>query len=328
MIAPRDRCNELFISFVNRAEVNRRSLLRKRLCMKILFRNFSLAIISLMSITTFVSRLAAGQTTTTTTGAWTPSRTPDGQPDVQGFWNAEIGGTYSLVNPRRGGGRLNELLREKKGLDPVSKPSRVVDPPDGKIPYLPWAAAKQKDILEHVDEPTKPEYIDPQARCLPDGVIRSIYWSAYQILQFPGYVVIVYEQSHPYRVIPLDGRPHIGGNIKLWMGDSRGQWEGNTLVVDVTNNNSKSRLDNEGDFASDAVHIVERFRFVDAHTMEYEATLEDSSVYARPWKIAARMQRAYKNQPGYELWEDACHEGERDVDISLSSGAAQPGTKK
>ena len=296
--------------------------------MKMRFRYFSLAILSLTSFGTYVSPRATGQTPTVATSAWTPSRTPDGQPDVQGFWNAEVGGTYSLVNPRRGGGRLNELLREKKGLDPVTKPSRIVDPQDGKIPYKPWAAAKQRDILGHIDEPTKPEYIDPQARCLPDGVIRSIFWSAYQILQFPGYVVIVYEQNHPYRIIPLDGHPHVGANIKLWMGDSRGHWEGNTLVVDVTNNNSKSRLDNEGDFASDAVHIVERFTFIDANTMEYEATLEDSSVYTRPWKIAARMQRAYKNQPGYELWEDACHEGERDVDISLTSSASQTDTKK
>jgi hypothetical protein len=296
--------------------------------MKTRFRNFLFVLIALTSIVTCGPQPAAGQTAAGAVGTWTPSRTPDGQPDVQGFWNAEVGGTYSLVNPRRGGGRLNELLREKKGLDPIAKPSRIVDPPDGKIPYQPWAAAKQKDILDHIDEPTKPQYIDPQARCLPDGVIRSIFWSAYQILQFAGYVVIVYEQNHPYRVIPLDGRPHVGGNIKLWMGDSRGHWEGNTLVVDVTNNNSKSRLDNEGDFASDAVHIVERFTFVDTKTMEYEATLEDPSVYTRPWKIAARMLRAYKNQPGYELWEDACHEGERDVDLSLAAGPSQTGTKK
>jgi hypothetical protein len=251
--------------------------------------------------------------------AWTPARTADGQPDVQGFWEAQIGGTYSLVNPRRGGGRLEELLREKRELPPIIKPSRIVDPPDGKIPYLPWAAAKQNDLLEHVDTPTKPAYVDPQARCLPDGVIRSTFWSAFQILQFPGYVVIVYEQNHPYRIIPLDGRPHIGQDVKLWMGDSRGHWEGNTLVVDVTSNNSKSRLDNEGDFATDAVHIVERYTFMHANTFQYEATIEDPSVYTRPWKIAALMIRAHRKEPGYELWEDACHEGEHNVEIQTSA---------
>jgi hypothetical protein len=171
----------------------------------------------------------------------------------------------------------------------------------------------------YVDTPTKPAYVDPQARCLPDGVIRSTFWSAFQILQFPGYVVIVYEQNHPYRIIPLDGRPHIGQDIQLWMGDSRGHWEGNTLVVDVTSNNSKSRLDNEGDFATDAVHIVERYTFMHANTFLYEATIEDPSVYTRPWKIAALMIRAHRKEPGYELWEDACHEGEHNVEIQTSA---------
>jgi hypothetical protein len=249
---------------------------------------------------------------------WTPAHTSDGQPDVQGFWEAEIGGTYSLVNPRRGGSRLEELLREKKGLPPIVKPSRIVDPPNGKVPYVPWAAAKQKDLLEHIDTPTKPEYVDPQARCLPDGVIRATFWSPFQILQYPGYVVIVYEQNHPYRIIPLDGRPHIGESVKLWMGDSRGRWEGNTLVVDVTSNSAKARLDNEGDFASDAVHIVERYTFTDANAFLFEATLEDPSVYTRPWKISARMIRSHRKEPNYELWEDACHEGEHNVEIQTS----------
>ena len=241
----------------------------------------------------------------------------DGPPDVQGFWTAEVGGTYSLVNPRRGGGRLREQQLERQGVKPPTKQSRIIDPPDGQIPYQPWARAKQKTIEANIDTPTKQEFIDPQARCLPDGPIRSIFWSAYQILQFPGYVVFVYEQNHPYRIIPLDGHPHPDQNVKLWMGDSRGHWEGTTLVVDVANNNSKSRLDNEGDFAGDQLHIVERYTFTDAKTMDYEATLEDPSVYTRPWTIRARMLRTHIKDPGYEQWEDACHEGERNADDSL-----------
>jgi hypothetical protein len=296
--------------------------------MKIKIHRFNLSVSLFLVVLTLAAVPASSQGTaflsasvpsTPPVTLWVPARTADGQPDVQGFWNAAVEGTYSLVNPRRGGGRLNELLREKKGLEPIVKASRIVDPPNGRIPYLPWAAAKQKDLLEHIDEPSKPEYVDPQARCLPDGAIRAIFWSPYQILQFSGYVVFIYEQNHPYRVIPLDGRPHLGEDIKLWMGDSRGHWEGSTLVVDVTNNNSKSRLDNEGDFASEALHIVERYTFIDADTMNYEATLDDPSVYSRPWKIAAHMQRAFQHQPGYELWEDTCHEGERDVAISTSS---------
>ncbi len=254
------------------------------------------------------------------------AKTADGQPDVQGFWAAEVGGTYSLVNPRRGGGRLREQLLEREGKKPPTKQSRISDPADGQIPYQPWARVKQQEIQANIDRPAKQEHIDPQARCLPDGPIRSIFWSAYQILQFPGYVVFVYEQNHPYRIIPLDARPHPSEDVKLWMGDSRGHWEGNTLVVDVANNNSKSRLDNEGDFASDKLHIVERYTFVDAKTMEYQATLEDPSVYTRPWTIQARMLRTHLKEPDYEQWEDACHEGERNADSSLQ--LAQDGEKK
>jgi hypothetical protein len=98
------------------------------------------------------------------------------------------------------------------------------------------------------------------------------------------------------------------------MGDSRGRWEGNTLVVDVMNNNSKSRFSTEGDFASDKLHMVERYTFLDANTMEYRATIEDPSVYTRPWTIQARMLRIHTKDPDYEVWEDACHEGEKHSD--------------
>ena len=251
-----------------------------------------------------------------------PAHTADGHRNIQGFWEAKIGGTYDLADPRRGGGRLEELLNEKKGIIRAKKPSRIIDPPDGKVPYQAWAAAKQKDIAAHVDEVTEQKYVDPQARCLPDGVPRNIFWTPFQIIQSPGYVFIIYEENHTYRIIPLDGHPHIPANIKLWMGDSRGHWEGNTLVVDVTNINSKSRLDNVGDFASDAVHVVERFTFVDAKTINYEATIDDPSVYTQPWKIAAVMVHAHQNEKNYEYWEETCHEGERDVDQILVSNDA------
>ena len=249
--------------------------------------------------------------------AWTPARTADGQPDVQGFWQAVVEGTYSLTEPSRGGIGLQDAL----GIKRRRNPSRIVDPDDGQIPYQPWAREKQKHIEANINEPVEPEFIDPQARCLPDGPVRSMFWSAFQVLQYPGYVVIEYESNHPYRIISLDGRPHVGGSIKLWMGDSRGHWEGNTLVVDVANNNSKSRLSNQGDFASDQLHIIERYTFQDANTMKYEATLDDPSVYTRPWKIAADMVRKHLKDPDYEQWEEACHEGEHNVADSLRLAA-------
>ena len=97
--------------------------------------------------------------------------------------------------------------------------------------------------------------------------------------------------------------------MKLWMGDGRGRWEGNTLVVDTTNLNAKSRLDVIGDFFSDNAHIVERFIFVDANTMNYEATITDPTVFTRPWT----MRVAQRRMPDEEFWEWACHEGDRDA---------------
>lgn len=252
--------------------------------------------------------------------AWTPARLPDGQPDVQGWWAAEVSGTYSLLNPRRGGARLQEQLLERQGKKVPTKQTRIIDPADGQVPYQPWARAKQKDIEANIDRPTAQKYIDPQARCLPNGPLRSPLWSPYEIMQHPGYVVISYETTHMYRIVPLDGRPHPSQNVKLWMGDSRGHWEGNTLVLDVLNNNSKSRFSTEGDFASDKVHIVERYTLIDAKTMDYQATIDDPSVYTRPWTIQARMIRTHAKEPDYEQWEDACHEGEKNAD-GLIQGA-------
>jgi hypothetical protein len=247
---------------------------------------------------------------------WQPALLSDGQPDVQGDWDPENTGTFDLTDPRAGGGRLDEILRERSGVKRVPKPSRVVDPPDGKIPYQPWAAARQQVLADHADTPTAPEHIDPQARCLPGGVPREMFHSQVRILQSPGYVVILYAQNHVYRIIPLDGRPHVGTHARLWMGDSRGHWEDTTLVVDVTNQNSKGRLDMVGNFASDAVHVVERFAFVDANTLNYRATIEDPTVYTRPWTIASRFVHGRRGQ-GEEYWEDACHEGERSADAMI-----------
>jgi hypothetical protein len=161
---------------------------------------------------------------------------------------------------------------------------------------------------------TKPEHIDPQARCVPGGVTRTIFWTQnFEIRQYPGYVVFVDDQNHTSRAIPLDGQPHIPGNIKLWMGDSRGHWEGNTLVVDVTNDNAKHRLSNEGDFSSDKVHIVERYKWIDANNFSLEQRYNDPAVYTKPWTLAAKFHRDHTDDPSYELWLNECQEGERDL---------------
>ena len=246
---------------------------------------------------------------------WTPGRTPDGHPDLQGFWTAEVGGTYDLTDPRGGEIRVEEVAREAKGVVRQPNRSRVVDPPDGKIPYQPWAAAKHAELRAHADNPTKPEHIDTQNRCLPDGPMRDLLHGGFRILQVPGYVLFLGEENYGYRAVPLDGRPHLGSNVKLWMGDSRGRWEGDTLVIDVTNLNGRPRLDMIGNFYGDDAHFVERLKLVGPDTFDYEATVEAPSVYTRPWTVAARFKRAHGDD--YEILEDACHEGEQSADKML-----------
>jgi hypothetical protein len=212
-------------------------------------------------------------------------------------------------------------------------PSRLIDPPDHQVPYQPWARIRQQYLAANADNPVKEEFVDPQARCLPGGPVRAAFWHDLQILQYPGYVIFEYEGNHVFRIIPLDGRPHPGQDIKLWMGDSRGHWEGNTLVVDVTNNNSKGRLSHQGDFADDHLHLTERYTFVDAKNLHYEAVFDDPTVYTQAWTIATDfVSGIFPNglpkppgskpgifmdtPPGYEQWEEACHEGEHDADLS------------
>jgi hypothetical protein len=248
----------------------------------------------------------------------TPARLADGQPDVQGFFGPVKQGTYSLENPSNGG--EGEVLKQRDLIvdgKPVPVwPSRVIDPADGHIPYQPWAKAKQLRTQGRIDYPTEQGDLDPQGRCFADGVIRNALWTGFQLHQFPGYVVLIFDQNHTYRVIPLDGRAHAPDAIKLWMSDGRGHWEGNTLVVDVANSNSKSRLDNIGDFASDKVRITERFTFT-KEGIDWQSTLTDPSVYTRPWTVQAQFHRDHADDPTYEQWEQACHEGERNAEESL-----------
>ena len=235
---------------------------------------------------------------------WPPAKTADGQPDVTGNWRAVIGGTHSL-NPA-----LSSAAEFEERLTGVSKrnPSRIVDPPDGHIPYQPWAAALQKKLAAEFENPTRPEHIDTQTRCMVPGVPRLYYFPTFRIIQPRGSVVFVWDEYHVFRVIPLDNRPRVAPNVKLWMGEGRGQWEGNTLVVRTTNLKAKSRLDVVGDFFSDNAEVLERFIFIDANTMNYEATITDPTVFTRPWT----MRVAQRRMPDDEFWEFACHEGERD----------------
>ena len=217
-----------------------------------------------------------------------PPRTADGRPDFQGVWN------------RVGIRNMENIQEHPETMDGSGGRSAIVDPPDGLIPYQAWALAKRDAHFS--------AYLDPPRKCFPQGAPRFAYGGAKQVIQTPGYVFMFNDQSHYYRIIPTDGRPHLGPDIRLFEGDLRGRWEGNTLVIDVTNQNAIAWLDHVGDFYSPAVHVVERLTMIHRDVIHYAATVEDSNVYTRPWTMAFGWRRT-PDSATYEQWEQACWEG-------------------
>ena len=271
-----------------------------------------MALAAVLAVVSLAPVSAAGQTPAA--GRWNPSRLPDGQPDMQGLWISDaVGAAHSVEDGRDPD---SDIIQGRVG---ESNPSVMADPANGRIPYRTEAAARRTELLADIFTPTKLEHVDPHVRCLLDGVPRINYVpGGMQIGQIPGYVVIAYESNHTFRTIPMDGRPHVGKNVKLWMGVSLGRWEGNTLVVDVTNFNVDTWFDAHGTFHSDALHVVERWTMVSPDRINYEVTIEDPNVFTRPWKMAWIVNR--NKEKGYEQWEDTRHEGDRDVENILLTG--------
>jgi hypothetical protein len=210
-------------------------------------------------------------------------RTADGKPDLSGFYNQP-------------GNGANYGLERAKGV--------IIDPPDGVLPYLPWARAERVDR-----ELPQRGYDDPTAHCFVAGVPRSHYVpSPIHILQPPGYVVVLSERMS-WRHIPLDGRAHLPDNVRLWQGDSVGRWEGDVLVVETTNLNGKTWLNEAGDVVSHAQKVVERFIPIEADRIVYRATINDPLVYTRPWTLQVPL-----NRQADELLEVACHEDNGDLE--------------
>jgi hypothetical protein len=205
--------------------------------------------------------------------------------------------------------------------------SLVIEPKNGRVPVKPEAEAKRDYDLAHSAD--SPEHMSVWDRCItrgvPGGMFPAGYNNAYQIMQIPGYVVILYEMIHEARIIPMDGRPHLPSSIKQWNGDSRGRWEGNTLVIDTTNYNNKGWIGTsaatgriKGINQSETLHVVERFTRVDRDTINYEVTIEDPNVFTQPWKVAIPLIR----DPEYQIFEYACQEGNYAVGNILSGGRA------
>jgi hypothetical protein len=152
------------------------------------------------------------------------------------------------------------------------------------------------------------------------GVPRQNFLGAFQVLQVPGFVIMLHGNGLS-RTIPVDGRAHININIKLWAGDSIGRWEGNTLVVDVTNINEYAYYDVMGNFHSNDLHLVERWTLLDANTIEYQVTNDDPKVFTRPWTMKNVYTRNKKKDD--EIFENACYEGEKDVEVMLHHNDAE-----
>ena len=200
--------------------------------------------------------------------------------------------------------------------------SLIVDPPDGRVPPLrPEALAKQNARNEyrrqHLND--APEYQALPVRCILWGtagppMLPGPYNNYYQIFQTPNYVAIAIEMIHEVRIIPLDGRPHLDKNIRQWMGDSRGHWEGETLVVDTTNFTDKTNFRG----ADENLHLVERFTRVDTNTIRYEFTVDDPTAFTRSWTAEVPMTKT-----AGPLYEYACHEANYAMTNMLAAARAE-----
>jgi hypothetical protein len=209
---------------------------------------------------------------------------------------------------------------------PNYQASLVVDPPDGRTPPLTPAAEKLAAERAEARKGHNNDTWEDQSfydRCISRGVMGSIlpviYNNGNEILQAPGLVIIRYEMIHETRIIPLDGHPHVDAGVRSYMGDARGHWEGNTLVVETTNligNTNGIGLNGGGTPHSDALKLTERLTRVSANVIDYEATIDDPKTWTKPWKVAFPLRR----DSGFTIYEYACHEGNIGL-LDILSGA-------
>ena len=255
-----------------------------------------------------------------------PSAAPKttwGDPDLQGVWTNWDETPFQIPDPKTDRIRpeVNPRVGREEGLaggmasvyfGPVS-PRRpgavVVDPSSGRVPVIP-SKRRRENLRAMGDHWTNH---GAWQRCITAGVPGRLlaggtggYSRAYRLLQTPGFVVIFPERVHDARIIPVDNRPHVGAAIRLWNGDSRGHWEGQTLVVETTNFNGKGE-GIAGAPQSEALRVVERFTRIDAKTLNYEVTIEDPNAYSRPWTA----RQPHNLDPTFVIYEVACHEGNR-----------------
>jgi hypothetical protein len=324
---------------------------------------------ALLAVATAVSLAPAmlgGQSRTKAEGqstkAWSQPRTPDGQPDLQGYWTnatftplerpAELAGKEFLTEAEAALYQQQQQLRENsqskddihydnviwqsesyaKGVS-RRRSSLIFEPADGRVPPLTANAQKRAAARAAEARSRGPadavEYRSLGERCISWGnegppMLGATYYNNLQILQSSNAVVIRHELMHGIRVIPLDGRPHVGPNIHLQGGDGRGHWEGNTLVVETTNFTDRTNFRGppatarQDIFASGNLRVLERFTRVDADSILYQFTLDDPTTWTRPWSGEILMRKW--EGPIYEY---ACHEGNYGLGFILSAARAQ-----
>lgn len=299
-------------------------------------------------------------TTSLAQDGWINGRTLDGQPDLQGVWtndtitpierpasltgraflsDDEIAAMESGVAERRAISDANILVEAGGNIggynqiwldsgDTVlstGQTSMVVDPPNGRAPIRPEAAARRDYGFAHVEDHWENHTV--WDRCITRGVPGSMlpagYNNAYRIIQTPDTVTIVYEMIHDVRIIPLNKESHLSDKIELWMGDSIAHWEGETLVVETTNYNDRGMISNsmaggrlKGVPVSQQLEVVERFTRVSEGTIIWEARVTDPENFSAPFTIS--MPLSLDNE--YVMYEYACHEGNHAITNILSAG--------
>jgi hypothetical protein len=288
------------------------------------------------------------------------SRLPWGDPDFEGIWtNATLTtlqrapelGTKAFFTPEEAAawekqriqatnadrplrpgevGAYNDVFFERGSRGVKSRrTSLIIDPPDGRLPALTPDAQRKVDARqkqEAISPADRPEDRWLTERCILFGatvpMLPEPYNNNYRIVQSPGYVTILVEMNHDARVIPLDGRAHLPSQVQQWIGDSRGRFDGNTLIVETRNLkfNEKSRfgVGYLTGLSDENLRVVERFTRTDANTLTYQATIEDPTVFVKPWTVEISMDRT--DGP---LFEVACHEGNYGMFNILSAHRAE-----
>jgi hypothetical protein len=232
-------------------------------------------------------------------------------------------------------GTYNSFWLESRERSFSRRTSLIVDPPDGRLPWRPdvkaiidaRVAAKRSPTYASASWEDRDAYERCLTRGMPGAMIPGFYNHNYQILQTPGYVVIYVEMIHDARIIPLDGRPKLSPRIAQWMGDSRGRWEAETLVIETTNFNGKVHISQNLAFGlSPSGRLVERLTRVGPDTIDYSFTVEDQGTFTKPLTVASPMQRLTD-----KIYEYACHEGNVAMEGILAGARAQErdgGSKK